>query len=74
MQMRGSKAEQTVEGISIILSNISKGTAFLYQGVSHSLEHSDEQKAVPFEILYKIIDIPSTAGLINFAFSHLYTQ
>ena len=29
--MRKSKADQTVEGICIILSNISKGIAFLYE-------------------------------------------
>ena len=34
-QMRKSKADQTVEGICIILSNISKGTAFLRQGVTN---------------------------------------
>ena len=33
--MRKSKADQTVEGICIILSNISKATAFLHQGVTH---------------------------------------
>ena len=33
MRMRKNKAGQTVEGICIILSNISKGTAFLHQGV-----------------------------------------
>ena len=31
-------------------------------------------KAVPFEISDKIINIRFTAGLISFAFSHLYTQ
>ena len=30
--MRKSKVDQTVEGTYIILSNISKGTAFLHQG------------------------------------------
>ena len=35
MQMRKSKADQSVEGICIILSNISKGTAFLHQGVTN---------------------------------------
>ena len=32
MQMRKSEADQTVEEICIILSNISKGTACLHQG------------------------------------------
>ena len=34
MQMRNSKADQTVEGIRIILSSISKGATFLHQSVS----------------------------------------
>ena len=33
--MRKSKADQTVVGICIILSNISKGTTFLHQGVAN---------------------------------------
>ena len=37
MQMRRSKADQTVEGIGDILSNISKATAFLYQGVIYMI-------------------------------------
>ena len=38
MQMRKSKADQTVQGICIILSNIlSKRTAFLHQGVTSSV-------------------------------------
>jgi len=32
--MRKSKADQTVEGIYIVLSNISKGIAFLHQSVN----------------------------------------
>ena len=32
---RKSMAEQAVVGIYIILSNISKGTAFLHQGVTN---------------------------------------
>ena len=35
MQLRKSKADQTVKEIYIILSNISKGTAFLHQGVTN---------------------------------------
>ena len=34
MQMRKSKADQTVEGICIISSSISKATACLHQGVT----------------------------------------
>ena len=32
VQIRTSKADQTVKGIDIILSTISKGAAFLHQG------------------------------------------
>ena len=38
MQMRRSKVDQTVEGIFINVSNISKGTAFLYQVVVYMIE------------------------------------
>ena len=38
MQMRRGKADQTVEGMDIILSNISKGTAFLYQDVIYMIQ------------------------------------
>ena len=34
MEMRKSKIDQAVEGICIILSSISKATAFLHQGVT----------------------------------------
>lgn len=34
VQIRTSKADQTVKAIDIILSTISKGTAFLHQGVT----------------------------------------
>ena len=33
-----NKTDQTVEGIGIILSNISKGSAFLYQGVIYMIQ------------------------------------
>jgi len=33
MLMRKSKANQTVEGMCIFLSNIAKGAAFVHQGV-----------------------------------------
>ena len=46
MQMKKSKTDQTLEGIYGILSNTSKGIAFLHQ-------------AVPFKLLYKMIYIPS---------------
>ena len=35
MQMRKTKADQAVEVTCVILSNISKGTAFLCQGVTN---------------------------------------
>ena len=38
MQMRRGKACQTVEGTCIVLSNISKGTAFLNQGVFYMIQ------------------------------------
>ena len=38
METRRSKAEQIVEGICIILSNISKDTAFPRQDVTHRLK------------------------------------
>ena len=34
VQIRTSKADQTVKAIDIILSTISKGTAFLHRGVT----------------------------------------
>ena len=37
MRMRKSKADQTMDGICIILSNISRGIAFLHQGVTNCL-------------------------------------
>ena len=32
LQLRKRKADKTVEGVYIILSNIPKGTAFIHQG------------------------------------------
>ena len=53
MQIRKSKADQTVEGICIILSNISKATAFLYQGITIVTTLIEFQKFTADQILYR---------------------
>ena len=51
MQMRRSKADQTMEGIGIILSNISKATAFIHQRVIsiHDSVQTIHQSVTPCE-------------------------
>ena len=53
MQTRKSKAGQTVEGICIILSNISKGTAFLHLGVTNC----GFRKIVPYNLIRRVCNM-----------------
>ena len=56
--MRKSKANKMVEGVFITLSNISKDTAFAHK-----------KKALPFELLDKIIFLPLFDQLSSFSFA-----
>ena len=51
--MRKSKADQTVEGIYIVLSNISKGIAFLHQSVNIGNSMICSVKKKKFWIIHK---------------------